>query len=93
MLTVLAVLIPSIASVIAAGLSAFALVRAARIEHGVKTTVDQTRATGNGFAADVKDDLGEIKCHLRSLDQKIDQHILDHARGAFRESKQNDRRH
>lgn len=47
----------------------------------------QTKATGNGFARHVKDDLAEIKQGLGRVEGKIDRHIEDHAEADLRRRK------
>lgn len=47
----------------------------------------QTKSTGNGFAAHVKEDLAEIKAGIVRVEDKIDHHLQDHAGADLRRVK------
>lgn len=65
-----------VVSLILGGIAAWQSTKANRNAAKANT---QTKATGNGFAKHVTDDLAELKAQVKTTNSLLVQHLADHA--------------
>ena len=67
------------AGVVSVVMGAFTAWQATKANKNATKANNQTKATGNGFAKHVTDDLSELKAQVKTTNALLVQHLADHA--------------